>query len=62
MPSRTVQASNDWTYHRLVNTTPKPRATKKSRGELVALPVLFPLLLVVVAVAAAVVVVDAILG
>ena len=25
------------TYHRLVNTTPKPRATKKSNGELVGL-------------------------
>lgn len=62
MPSRTFLASNNRTYHKLVNTTPKPRATKKSRGELVALPVWFPLLLVVVAVAAAVVVVEAILG
>lgn len=24
-------------YHKLVNTTPKPRATKKSNGELVGL-------------------------
>jgi len=26
------------TYHRFVKTTPKPRATKKSRGELVGPP------------------------
>lgn len=26
------------TYHRLVNTTPNPRATKKRRGELVGPP------------------------
>jgi hypothetical protein len=26
-----------WTYHRFVKTTPKPRATKKRRGELVGL-------------------------
>lgn len=28
---------NSGTYHRFVKTTPKPRATKKRRGELVAL-------------------------
>lgn len=26
------------TYHRFVNTTPKPKATKKSKGELVGPP------------------------
>lgn len=32
------------TYHRFVKTTPKPRATKNSSGELVGLPPpLFPL-------------------
>ena len=61
MPFRMFQASNNGTYHKLVNTTPNPRATKKSRGEFVVLFEWFPLLLVVVAVAAAVVVVDAIL-
>lgn len=36
--------------HRLVNTTPKPRATKKSSGELVGpFPLLFPLSVVVAA-------------
>ena len=29
---------SDDTYHRFVNTTPKPRATKKSSGELVGPP------------------------
>ena len=28
----------DGTYHRFVKTTPKPRATKKSKGELVGPP------------------------
>lgn len=38
-------------YHRFVNTTPKPSATKNKRGELVAFvpPELSPLLPVVVA-------------
>ena len=41
---RTVEDSDSvaaWinpTHHRFVNTTPKPRATKKSRGELVGPP------------------------
>lgn len=30
------------TYHRFVNTTPNPRATKKSKGELVGPLPLFP--------------------
>ena len=35
------------TYHRLVNTTPNPKATKKSNGELVGpLPLLPPELVV----------------
>lgn len=39
-----------WTYHRLVKTTPNPRATKNSRGELVGLELLFfPLRSVLVA-------------
>ena len=29
-------------YHRFVNTTPNPRATKKSKGELVGLELLSP--------------------
>lgn len=44
-------------HQRFVNTTPKPRATKKRRGELVGPPppllLLFPLLLAVVVVAGA---------
>ena len=40
-------------YHRFVNTTPKPRATKKRRGELVGPPPppLCPLLVVAAAAA-----------
>lgn len=31
-------------YHKFVKTTPNPRATKKSSGELVGPPLLLPLL------------------
>lgn len=45
------QRGYEATYHRFVNTTPNPRATKNSKGELVALfePEPSPLLAVVVA-------------
>jgi hypothetical protein len=33
---RLVRTSIYLTYHKFVKTTPKPRATKKRRGELVA--------------------------
>lgn len=43
-------STRDWAYHRFVNTTPKPRATKNKRGELVGLELLpFPLCCEVVA-------------
>lgn len=43
-PARGPRASIQ-TYQRLVKTTPKPRATKKSNGELLLLPPLSGLLL-----------------
>jgi hypothetical protein len=51
------------TYHRFVKTTPKPRATKNSKGELVALfepepPPLLPAVVVAALTEADVVVAD----
>ena len=40
--SSTVWGWRSWGYHRLVKTTPKPRATKNSKGELVGPPPLPP--------------------